>query len=82
MAGTFVTLMCIVDPPIPTSNATINETYLWQCDGCFANENSDMVINKKILIIEDTSVINCSAIINGDVYETDVPFYLQVTQGT
>ena len=80
VTGARVTLMCMVNPPI-SSNDNISETYLWQCDGCFANGMTDMAI-MRVLTKRDGSMINCSATINGVVYKTDMPFYLQVTQGT
>ena len=80
VTGARVTLMCMVDPPI-SSNDNVSETYLWQCDGCFANGITDMAI-MRVLTKQDGSMINCSATINGVVYKTDMPFYLQVTQGT
>ena len=43
VTGARVTLMCMVDPPI-SSNGNISETYLWQCDGCFANGMTDWLL--------------------------------------
>ena len=69
-------LRCVVDP-VPSSTA-ITVTYSWECFGCFANEINSSVINQ-VLTDMDTSMINCSATINGTVYRSDV-FDLQVTQ--
>ena len=71
--GDLVTLMCKVDPPINTATVT----YLWQCDGCFANGNTDMVIMQQLTDM-DTSMINCSATVNGVGFTTVTPFDLQV----
>ena len=75
--GDLVTLICLVDPPIVSTSVSV--TYLWQCDGCFAN-NTDMVIMRTLTDM-DTSMINCSAIVDGVAFTTDIPFNLQVTQG-
>ena len=75
--GDIVTLMCIVDPP---TYSNVNVTYSWQCDGCFADGMTDMAI-MRVLTEMDNSTINCSAIINNEIFTTDVPFDLQVTQG-
>ena len=76
--GELVTLECMVDPPIMST--TVNVTYLWQCDGCFADGSTDMVIMRQLTDV-DTSMINCSATVNDNRFMTDTPFDLQVTQG-
>ena len=77
--GDLVTLMCTVDPPIATSS-NINVTYSWQCNGCFADGITDMVI--VIILTEmDNATIDCSATINNETLITAVPFDLLVTQG-
>ena len=81
VTGASVTLMCMVDPPI-SSNDNITETYLCQCDGCFANGITDMaIIYIRVPTKQDSSMINCSATINDVLYKTDIPFYLQLIQG-
>ena len=77
--GDSVTLICMVDPPIASTSVTV--TYLWQCDGCFADGDTDMVIMSTLTDM-DTSMIDCSAIVDGVNFTTDIPFSLQVTQGT
>ena len=93
VAGASVTLMCVVHPDLLFLSfflsffppfllyANINEIYLWECDGCFANGRTDMAL-MRVLTKRDSSMINCSATIDSVVYKTDMPFYLQVTQGT
>ena len=76
--GDLVTLMCLVDLSIASTSVTV--TYLWQCHGCFADGVTDMVIMRTLTDM-DTSMINCSAIVDGVVFTTDEPFNLQVTQG-
>ena len=76
--GDLITLICAVDPPIVSTSITV--TYLWQCDGCFADGNTDMVIMRTLTDM-DTSMINCSATVDGIIFMTDEPFDLQVTQG-
>ena len=78
--GDLITLQCIVDPPI-TSTTTI-VTYSWKCNGCFADGYTDMVIMRQLTESDmDTSLISCSATVNGVKFMTDIPFDLQVTQG-
>ena len=69
----------MVDPPIASISVIV--TYLWQCDGCFADGSTDMVIMRTLTDM-DISVIDCSAIVDGVNFTTDEPFNLQVTQGT
>ena len=76
--GDLITLQCIVDPPIIST--TVNVTYSWECDGCFADGSTGMVIMRQLTDM-DTSMISCSATINGVKFMTDTPFDLQVTQG-
>ena len=76
--GDLLTLTCIVDPPIVST--TINVTYSWQCGGCFADDRTDMAVIETLTDM-DTSMINCSATVDGVVFTTDIPFNLQVTQG-
>ena len=76
--GDLITLICLVDPPIVTTSVTV--TYLWHCDGCFADNNTGMVIIRTLTDM-DTSMINCSAIVDGVVFTTDITFNLKVTQG-
>ena len=75
--GDPVTLICLVDPPIVSTSVTV--TYLWQCDGCFAHGVTDMIIMRTLTDM-DTSMIDCSAFVDGVVFTTDIPFDLQVTQ--
>ena len=76
--GDLLTLTCIVDPPIVST--TINVTYSWQCDGCFAHNRTDMAVIETLTDM-DTSMINCSATVDDIVFTSDIPFNLQVTQG-
>ena len=76
--GDSVTLICMVDPPIASTSVIV--TYSWQCDGCFADGDTDMVIMRTLTDM-DTSMINCSATVDGVNFTTDEPFDLQVTQG-
>ena len=76
--GDSVTLICAVDPPIVSTSIIV--TYLWQCDGCFADNSTDIAIMRNLTDM-DTSTIDCSAIINDVVFMTDESFNLQVTQG-
>ena len=76
--GDSVTLICMVDPPIASTSVIV--TYLWQCDGCFADGDTDMVIMRTLTDM-DTSMIDCSAIVDGVNFTNDEPFDLQVTQG-
>ena len=75
--GNNLTLTCVVDP-MPLANSSV--MYAWNCTGCFANEmNSSMIT--QVLTDMDTSMINCSATIDGTPYRSGV-FDLQVTQGS
>ena len=76
--GDLITLMCILDPPINTT--TVIVTYSWQCDGCFADGRTDMVIMQQLTDM-DTSMISCSVTVDSDTFMTDTPFDLQMTQG-
>ena len=76
--GDPVTLICLVEPPIASTSVIV--TYLWQCDGCFADGDTDMVIMRTLTDM-DTSMIDCSAIVDGVNFTTDEPFNLQVIQG-
>ena len=78
IVGDPVTLICMVDPPIVSTSVTV--AYLWQCDDCFADNNTDMVIIRTLTDM-DTSMINCSATVDGVLFMTDEPFDLLVTQG-
>ena len=73
--GDRITLMCIVDPPITATNVTI--TYSWHCDDCFANGLTDMAIMRQLTDM-DTSMINCSATVDGIEFMTDTPFNLEL----
>ena len=76
--GDSVMFMCVVDPPIIST--TVNVSYLWQCDGCFADGRTDMAF-ERVLTYMDTSMISCSVTVDNDTFMTDTPFDLQVTQG-
>ena len=77
--GDNLTLMCILDPT-PT-DTSITVTYLWECSGCFANGLTTPTINR-ILTDMDTTMIDCTVNVSGNVTMTDIPFDLQVTRGT
>ena len=74
--GDLITLMCIVDPPIVSTTASV--TYSWQCNACFADGRTDMTMQQQLTDM-DTSMINCSATVNGIEFMTNTPFNLQVT---
>ena len=76
--GDSVMFMCIVDPPIIST--TVNVSYLWQCDDCFADGRTDMAF-VRILTDMGISMINCRVTVDNDIFTTDTPFDLQVTQG-
>ena len=76
--GSNLTLTCTM--PNPPVNTTGIVTYLWQCGGCFANGRTDMTIIQRLTDM-DTSMINCSVLIDGIINGTSMPFDLQVTQG-
>ena len=71
--------MCILDPPV--ASTTVNVSYLWQCDGCFADGRTGMTI-MQVLTDMDTSMINCEVTIGNDMFMTDTLFDLQVTKGS
>ena len=63
-------------------NANITATYLWECDtGCFVDGITAPAIGRHLTDM-DSGMINCSVVIDGDEYMSDVMFNLQVTQGT
>ena len=75
--GDLVTLMCIVDPPITSTAASV--TYSWQCDDCFANGMTDMVIMRQLTETDvDAGMISCSATVDGVKFMTATPFDLEV----
>ena len=76
--GDPVMFICTSDSPV--ASTTVNVSYLWQCDDCFADGRTDMAF-ERILADMDTSMINCRVTIDNDVFMTDTPFDLQVTQG-
>ena len=77
--GSIVELECVVDPAI--TDTSITPMYSWQCDtGCFADGMTTPTIIQR-LTVNDTGLINCSVIIDGDKYVNDIIFDLQVTEG-
>ena len=77
--GNNLTLTCTVDP-LPT-DTSITVTYSWECFGCFADGMTTPTITR-ILTDMDNSTIDCSVDIDGNMTITEMPFDLQVTQGT
>ena len=77
--GDNITLTCVVDSSI-TSN-TSNISYTWTCSGCFADDMTTPMISHRLTSM-DSSIIDCSATVDGFVYMTEIPFDLQVTQGS
>ena len=78
--GGNLVLTCTIDP-IPTDTSS-SVTYLWECSGCFANGMTMPTISQILTDMDDDSLIDCSATIDGNVSMTDMSFDLQVTQGT
>ena len=76
--GDSLTLTCTTTPFVDTTNSTV--TYSWECGGCFADGATSMTVMHTLTDM-DTSIIDCSVTIDGDMTMTDLPFYLQVTQG-
>ena len=77
--GDSVMFICTVDPPI--TSTTVNVSYLWQCDGCFADGRTEMAFERILTDMDSSSMINCRVTIDNDTFTTDTPFDLQVTQG-
>ena len=72
--GSTLTLNCTVTPE-PTGAVM----YAWQCSGCFANGSTNQMITRDFLEIDDNSIINCTATIDGEICSSVMPFVLQVT---
>ena len=67
-------LNCTVTPE-PTGAVM----YAWQCSGCFANGNTNQIITRSLVEMDDNSMINCTATIDGEICSSVMPFVLQVT---
>ena len=76
--GDSLTLTCMLAPSVNTTDRDV--TYLWECNGCFANGMTAMVITQSLTDM-DTSMINCLVTVDNDTFMTDTPFDLRVTQG-
>ena len=76
--GDSVMFMCMVYPPI--TSTTVNVSYLWLCDDCFADGRTGMVIVQQLTDM-NTSMIDCEVTVDNDTFTTDTSFDLQVTQG-
>ena len=74
--GNRLTLMCVLDSSVNTTG--ISETYSWQCDGCFADGLTGMVIMRTLTDM-DSGVINCSVNVDGNIMIGT--FDLRVTEG-
>ena len=79
MVGESLTLMCV---PTPQPAGTNLVSYLWECDGCFANGTTMPTITRILNDMDGNSMIDCSVTIDGNVTMSDMTFDLQVTQGT
>ena len=77
--GDNITLTCVVDSSIASNSSNIS--YIWTCSGCFANSMTTPIISHHLTSM-DSSMIDCSATVDGVVYMTEIPFDLQVTQGS
>ena len=77
--GDSITLTCVVDSSIASNSSDIS--YIWTCSGCFADGMTTATISQRLTSM-DTSMIYCSATVDGVAYMTDMPFDLQVTQGS
>ena len=76
--GDNLTLMCTLNPE-PT-DTSITVTYSWECSGCFADGLTTPTVNRTLTDI-DTTMIDCTVDVDGNVTMTDMPFDLQVTRG-
>ena len=76
--GDTLTLTCTRIPPVDTTNSTV--TYLWECGGCFADQSTNMTVMRTLTDM-DTSMIDCSVMVDNVAFTTNMPFDLQVTQG-
>ena len=80
LVGENLTLMCIVNPSPPT-NATVS--YEWQCSGCFADRMMTQTISRVLTNMDNNTMIDCVATVDGgNATMTDMPFELQVIEGT
>ena len=67
-------LNCTVNPQ-PSGTVT----YAWECSGCFAEILSSQAISRVLVEMDDNSMINCIATIDGENCTSVMPFVLQVT---
>ena len=63
--------------PMPSSTVT----YSWECSGCFADVITTQNITRDLNDM-DNYLFDCSAMIDGQEYMTEMMFDLQVTQGS
>ena len=76
--GDNLTLTCTLNPA-PT-DTSITVTYLWECSGCFADGLTTPTVTQTLTDM-DTTMIDCTVDVGGNVTMTDMPFDLQVTRG-
>jgi len=77
--GNNLMLTCMVTPAANDDNAT----YMWSCPTCFADGSTMQTVSTSGLVeMDGDNMINCFVTIGNTEYMSDVPFDLQVTQGT
>ena len=76
--GDTLTLSCMRDLSANVTGRTVE--YLWQCNGCFAHNTTDMNVLRR-LTDTDSSMISCSVFIDDIMNGTSMLFDLQVTEG-
>ena len=77
--GDNITLTRVVDSSIASNSSNIS--YIWTCSRCFADGTTTPIISHHLTSM-DSSMIDCSATVDGVIYMTEIPFCLQVTQGS